>query len=122
MMPFDAKFDKVYNALKRMSAQLRFSCKRADDIWDHDVVIQDIVSLIQKSKLVICDCSGRNPNVFYEIGIAHTLGKQVILITQSQDDIPFDLRHLRYVEYLNNSEGLGTLTEKLAERISNLRI
>ena len=63
---------------------------------------------------------GRNPNVFYETGIAHTLGREVILITQSESDIPFDLRHLRYVAYLNNSEGRETLGQRLGPRLSDL--
>ena len=70
--------------------------------------------------MVICDCTGRNPNVFYEIGIAHTLGREVILITQADADIPFDLRHLRYVRYLNNGEGLQTLRERLQPRLAEL--
>ena len=70
--------------------------------------------------MVVCDCSDRNPNVFYEIGIAHTLGKEVVLITQSKDDIPFDLRHIRYVQYLNNAEGRRALVTKLAKRIETL--
>jgi len=69
---------------------------------------------------VVCDCSGRNPNVFYEIGIAHSLGKDVILITRSADDIPFDLRHLRYVSYLPNTEGLEALTKAVEGRLRTL--
>jgi hypothetical protein len=80
---------------------------RADDFWEHQAVIQDIVNLIARSRIVICDCSGRNPNVFYEAGIAHTLGKEVILITQNENDIPFDLRHLRYIRYLKNQKLLN---------------
>lgn len=82
--------------------------------------MQDVVSLIDKSRIVICDCTGRNPNVFYEAGIAHALGREVILITQVESDIPFDLRHLRYVSYLNNGEGLRDLQLKLEQRISSL--
>lgn len=120
MMPFDGRFDKVYQALKSMAKDLEMKCARADDIWQHDVVIQDIVSLIERSRMVVCDCSDRNSNVFYEIGIAHTLGKEVVLITQSKDDIPFDLRHVRYVQYLNNAEGRRALVTKLAKRIETL--
>lgn len=58
--------------------------------------------------------------MFYEIGIAHTLGREVILITQADADIPFDLRHLRYVRYLNNGEGLQTLRERLQPRLAEL--
>jgi hypothetical protein len=92
-------------------------CRRADDIWENPAVIQDVVSLIDRSSVVIADCTGRNPNVFYEIGIAHTLGREVILITQNAEDIPFDLRHLRYVTYLNNSEGLAALVARLQPRL-----
>lgn len=95
MMPFNAEFTPVYAALQEAATGLGLRCQRADDIWVHHHVIQDIVDLIAKAKVVICDCSGKNPNVFYEIGIAHTLGKEVILITQSKADIPFDLQHLR---------------------------
>jgi hypothetical protein len=96
------------------------TCLRADDIWEHDVIIQDIVSLIHRSRIVICDCTSRNPNVFYEAGIAHTLGKDVILIAQNESDIPFDLRHIRYVTYLNNNEGRENLAEKVSQRIQTL--
>jgi hypothetical protein len=120
MMPFDMKFDKVYEVLKRAGETVGFRCRRADDIWENASIIQDVVALIDRSKVVICDCSGRNPNVFYEIGIAHTLGRDVILITQSESDIPFDLRHLRYVKYLNNSEGLSRLSAQLQAKLADI--
>jgi hypothetical protein len=120
MMPFHPDFDNVYGKIKILSESVGLHCRRADDIWENPAVIQDVVSLIDRSKLVICDCSGRNPNVFYEIGIAHTLGRETILITQSEYDIPFDLRHLRYVQYLNNGEGISALCAKLLPRLQNL--
>src|SRR5260370_41803173 len=110
MMPSDLAFEAVYAALNHAARAVGLRCGRADDIWENPAIIQDVVSLIDRSQVVICDCTGRNPNVFYEIGIAHTLGREVILITQADADIPFDLRHLRYVRYLNNGEGLHTLS------------
>lgn len=120
MMPFHPSFDPVYVALKQVAESCGLHCRRADDIWESPAVIQDVVSLIDKSRVVICDCTGRNPNVFYEAGIAHALGREVILITQNADDIPFDLRHLRYVQYLNNGEGLTNLSERLQQRLEAL--
>ena len=120
MMPFRSSFDAVYASLKATAEAVGLRCRRADDIWENPAVIQDVVSLIDRSNVVVCDCTGRNPNVFYEIGIAHTLGREVILITQSEADIPFDLRHLRYVKYLNNGEGLASLREKLQPRLADL--
>lgn len=120
MMPFDSKFDAVYAALKRVSEQVGLRCRRADDIWENPAVIHDVVLLIDRSRLVICDCTGRNPNVFYEAGIAHTLGREVILITQAESDVPFDLRHLRFIPYLNNGEGLAALSERLRSKLADL--
>lgn len=120
MMPFHPRFIPVYEKLKSTAEAAGLRCRRADDIWENPLVIQDVVSLIDKSKLVICDCTDRNPNVFYEIGIAHTLGRETILITQSESDIPFDLRHLRYVHYLNNGEGLTELSNRLKQRIESI--
>lgn len=120
MMPFHPNFDRVYTALQEVAARAGLRCRRADDIWENPAVMQDVVSLIDRSQVVIADCSGRNPNVFYEIGIAHTLGREVILITQAEADIPFDLRHLRYVPYLNNNEGLAQLATRLEARLADL--
>jgi hypothetical protein len=120
MMPFDAAFNDVYNSIREAAGNVGLRCRRADDIWENAAIIQDVVSLIDRSRIVICDCTGRNPNVFYEAGIAHTLGREVILITQSEHDIPFDLRHLRYVRYLNNAEGRTALVEALQSRMHTL--
>lgn len=120
MMPFDAGFTTVYESIQLAATGAGLRCRRADDIWENAAIIQDVVALIDRSRIVICDCSGRNPNVFYEAGIAHTLGREVILITQSEHDIPFDLRHLRYVKYLNNTEGREALAIALQARMQTI--
>ena len=120
MMPFASNFDSVYSAIQSAARDLNYSCGRADDFWKNPAIIQDIVDLIAKAHIVICDCTGRNPNVFYEAGIAHAIGKEVVLIAQSESDIPFDLQHLRYIKYLNNGEGLAKLSGDLTKRLENL--
>lgn len=120
MMPFSPALSSVYSSIQSAAQQQGLVCTRADDIWDHSTVIQDIFSLIFRSFIVVCDFTGKNPNVFYEAGIAHTLGKHVIPITQSEQDIPFDLQHHRYIKYLNNSEGIGELQKSLSSRFSTL--
>ena len=121
MMPFDARFGPVYEALQSAAREVGLVCRRADEIWENSAIIQDIVNLIDKSFVVVCDCTGRNANVFYEIGIAHTLGREVVLITQVDADVPFDLRHLRYIKYLDNDEGREVLKEALSERFGYLQ-
>lgn len=120
MMPFDHKFDKVYGALQEAATELSMECLRADDIWEDEVLIQDVINLIIRARVVICDCTGKNPNVFYGAGIAHTIGKNVILITQHDSDIPFDLLHLRYLPCLANNEGLQKLSKDLTSRLQSL--
>lgn len=120
MMPFDAGFADVYDSIRQAADNAGLRCRRADDIWENAAIIQDVVALIDRSRIVVCDCTGRNPNVFYEAGIAHTLGREVILITQNEHDIPFDLRHLRYVRYLNNAEGRAALSEALQARMQTI--
>ena len=120
MMPFDTSFNKVFKSLKQVADEVGLSCLRADDIWNDPTVIQDVFDLIYRSRVVVCDCTDRNPNVFYETGIAHTLGRDVILITQSKNDIPFDLTHLRYVPYLNNNEGLKKLRRTLKSKLQEM--
>ena len=100
-----------------MCEKLKIECKRADDIWDNSILIQDVFDLIYTSKAVITDFTDRNPNVFYETGVAHTLGKIVIPITQSVGDIPFDLRHHRALTYLSNTEGLQKLEKDLEKKL-----
>jgi len=120
MMPFDGSLSQVYETIKSAAAATGYECKRVDDIWDDSTVIQDVFSLIFQSYIVVCDFTGKNPNVFYEAGIAHTLGKHVIPITQNEEHIPFDLRHHRYAKYLNNDEGRDGLQQELENRLNNL--
>jgi hypothetical protein len=120
MMPFDGGFNGVFAALESSVSAAGMRCLRADKIWEHHVLIEDVVQLIASARVVICDLTGKNANVFYEAGIAHALGQDVILIAQHETDVPFDLRHIRYVKYLNNEEGLRRLAEIVGKRLRDL--
>ncbi|ABE46869.1 hypothetical protein [Polaromonas sp. JS666] len=122
MMPFNAEFTGVHTALQAAVGAAGMRCLRADNIWDDDVIIQDVVKLIGTARAVICDLTGKNANVFYEAGIAHTMGQDVILIAQHESDIPFDLRHIRHIKYLPNEQGLNELAEKVSNRLATLVI
>lgn len=120
MMPFGGSFAPVYEAIKASCNTTKLPAKRADEVWNSSVLINDILELINHSAVVVCDLTGRNENVFYELGIAHAWGKTVIPITQSADDVPFDLKHHRYLRYLNNAEGLAVLQRDLSQRLQSL--
>lgn len=120
MMPFGAQFNDVYKAIQTACTGANLRCDRADNVWEDYAIINDIFSLIFRSRIVVCDFSGKNPNVMYETGIAHTLGKHVVPITQSMDDVPFDIRHHRVLVYLNNGEGLATMTATLQKKLASM--
>lgn len=120
MMPFDKSFDAVSNAIKEAATSLSLECKRGDDIWEEPSIMQDVFNLIYTSVFVVCDFSGRNPNVFYEAGIAHTLGRDVIPIVQNIKDIPFDLQSHRAIQYLPNNEGLDALKTAIVKRMKTI--
>lgn len=118
MMPFSTEFNDVYGCINDACYEDGMSCHKADDFWHHSAIIQDIFELIFRSSFVIVDFTGKNPNVFYEAGIAHTLGKTVLPITQNGKDIPFDLRHHRYILYRNDREGLKKLKRELISKLN----
>jgi hypothetical protein len=120
MMPFSPAYRGTYDAIKRVADHMELECLRADDIWENSTFIQDIFDLIFCSRIVVVDFSERNPNVMYETGIAHTLGKNVIPITQSTNDIPSDLGHHRALKYLPNDEGFRNLSNELYKRIKTI--
>ena len=120
MMPFGAEFNPVYAAIKESVEGLGLRCHRADDIWENHHIMDDVISLIWRCRLVVSDLTSKNANVFYETGVAHSLGRDVIQIAQSMDDVPFDLRSIRTLTYLRNGEGLAGLKQSLAARTQTL--
>lgn len=117
MMPMSAEFNKVYEAIGRSCTAAGLRCLRANDIWEESVIVQDIFNLVFRAQVVVVDFTSRNPNVMYETGIAHTLGKHVVPIVQSIGDVPFDLTHHRVLKYLANAQGLQQLQKELTARL-----
>ncbi len=122
MMPFSMEFTVVYEAIKQATSECGLRCLRADDIWEDTTIVQDIFSLIFRGQVVVVDFTGKNPNVMYETGIAHTLGKHVVPITQSLEDVPFDMRHHRVLKYLPNAEGLVKLSSDLSAKLRQVSV
>ena len=98
-------------------------CKliRGDDLFEPAVIVDDIWRELNKAEIVIADITIHNANVFYEIGIAHTLGKKVILIRQDKgQDAPFDLKLWRYYEYNLSPRKVKVFKEKMAMLIDKI--
>ena len=100
IMPFGIGFDDLYEKVYVPAIQSQgLSPLRADEIYDNQPIIRDITQSIHHAKVILADVTGRNPNVNYELGIAHALKKEVILLTAEAKDVPSDYRHLRYLQY-----------------------
>jgi hypothetical protein len=100
LLPFQDMFFEVYeSAVGPAAASLGLRSLHAGEIFGNREVVEDIWDSICSARLVVVDVTGRNPNVFYELGICHTLGKECIVITQNKDDVPFDIHHRRFIEY-----------------------
>jgi uncharacterized ubiquitin-like protein YukD len=123
IMPFVEEFQSIYmDYIKPVVESFGLIVKRGDDFFSDRNIIDDIWSGIARCRLVVADCTGRNANVFYELGLAHTLGKPTILITQKVADLPFDVQGRRAIVYADNSRGLKNLEKQLRESISALNL
>lgn len=115
LMPFSEEFDDIYQyGIKESCKESGAYCERVDEQVFQETILDRIYNQISKSDLVIADMTGRNPNVFYEVGYAHALNKPTILLTQNSDDIPFDLKHYPHIIY----EGkISIIRDELTKRI-----
>lgn len=100
LMPFSDLFDRYYkNILIPAIRDAGYDPIRADEIYGTRPIIDDIFRGIKEAEVLVADVSDKNPNVNYELGIAHTLKRPVIIISQRVEDVPFDYRHLRAIIY-----------------------
>ena len=118
MMPFDPAYDVIYETIRNACQHHNLNAIRVDEIFGPRSVVDDVFKIIVQSRFVISDLTKRNPNVLYETGIAHARNCEVVVIVQNEEDIPFDLRHIRFVKYLPNNEGYGKLQADLVKSIS----
>lgn len=117
MMPFTEKWsNRVWEKLKSIIECKSIRCDRADSLYGYNV-LEDIWKAINEAELLVADVTNKNPNVFYEIGLSHSLGKRVILITQNIEDIPFDFRGYRHLVYEDNVDGFLILEKELSKFI-----
>jgi hypothetical protein len=118
LMPFGARFTGVWQIVKEtVEEQFGLTCVRADQISRPGNIMEDVLEYIARAGTVVADLTDRNPNVFYELGIAHSVkpASSVYLLSQAIDFIPFDLRHLRCLVY---EADLANLRDQLSEAFS----
>jgi hypothetical protein len=114
LMPFNPGMEGLYTGhVKPLGEELGVAIRRADDIFSPAPFMEKVWNGICAAGLVLADCTQKNPNVFYEIGIAHTVGKKIVLITQAEQDIPSDLKHFEYLIYSPGDEQTAQFIHRL---------
>ena len=123
LMPFDTKFNDIYKfGIKDAADDVGAYAERVDEQVFVEGILDRILNQISKADVIVADMTGRNPNVFYEVGYAHALGKVVLLLTQKAEDIPFDLKHRPHTVYGGQIETLRReLVTKLQWAIAEAR-
>lgn len=97
-----------------VKARPRLDVARADDIALPGTITTDIVTRIMHSDYVVADVTYPNPNVFYELGLRHACRTGTVIIKDKEGPrVPFDIAHLRYIEYENTTSGLKQLASQL---------
>lgn len=120
-MPFDPKFREVYvEVYKTVCEKNDLDCWRVDEISRPGSITRDIVEGIIDAEVVIADLTSQNPNVFYELGIAHSVGNKTIMTAQTLHDVPFDIRSYRVLVYDQTISGSRQLAEDLDKALKEL--
>lgn len=120
VMPFADPIGGYYNSVYQPAIEkAKLKAARADaDIYGTGKIVDQIWSGINSARVLVAELTGRNANVLYELGLAHALHKPVVLVCSNEDDVPFDLRHVRVIYYDMRDPFWGAkLIEKVAENI-----
>lgn len=121
IMPFREQYDAVYKqVIQPVVSELNLTIKRGDEFSStQGSIMNEVWAALNACRVVIVETTEVNANVYYELGIAHTLGKPAILLTQMKEveKLPFDIRHLRFIVYENTIEGSAKLEADLKKSI-----
>lgn len=117
VMPFAIELDFVYRVIKETAESYGMRCIRADEVMVSRPVVEDLKTMIAEADLVIVDFTGKNPNVYYEAGVADAWKKKWIVLAQRADDLTFDVQHIRTILYSNTMGADVKLRENLQQAI-----
>lgn len=122
-MPFAEQYLEVYQEIyKPVCRKNGLECWRVDEISRPGSITRDIVEGILDADIVIADLTSKNPNVFYELGIAHSIGNKTIMTAQSLQDVPFDVANYRVLVYEQSIKGSKKFAAQLGKAIGELLV
>ncbi len=99
LTPFLEREFETFEAIKNTCMEVNLTCTRGDEVFRDKDILTHIITSISKSSVIIANLNGRNANVFYELGICHSMGKPIILISRNKNNLPFDIQNKNIVFY-----------------------
>jgi hypothetical protein len=118
LMPLNKDQQSIYDIISKECQNLGLNVRRGDEINIIGPLLPHIVREMYRARFIIADINGRNPNVFYELGLAHGMGKPVLMIAENEEQVPFDMRQQQLVLY----DSLDELPAKLRVSLSRLAL
>lgn len=119
LTPFHPTYREAYETISMVCQKAGFRCLRGDEEQAKGDILAHVIKLMVKARLIIVNIGGRNPNVLYELGLAHALDKRTILISQNLNSVPFDIRSKRILIYHNVEELRHDLTQALLRAVTD---
>ena len=122
VMQFTEEFNALYaEVIKPTCEKYGLTAVRGDDIYSNGLILDDIVRSIQECFVIIADITPNNPNVFYEVGYAHGMGKATILLSdKKRDKLPFDISGFRTLFYDNTIGGKSAIEDRLSKHLKSI--
>ncbi|KDN29418.1 hypothetical protein VFDL14_14685 [Vibrio fortis] len=118
LTPMNKDFYEDYAWVEESFLKHKFLCVKGDDVMVQSNLLSHIIKEIASSRFVVANISGRNPNVFYELGIAHAMGKDVLLIARNEKDITFDLSSSQVIVYKSKAQLERSVSEWLVSTLN----
>lgn len=117
LIPFDDRYRKIFDNYIKPPLSEYFNLTLADSRSDPKNIVSDIITGIRYADIIVAEVTELNPNVMYEIAVAHCLSKPTVMLSMNIDNLPFDFEHYRTIKYSEKYEdviALQTDLEKIA--------
>jgi len=111
-------FENVHS-LAITESRLGYDCQRSN--IRPGAFIKDILTMLNQADIVLADLTDMNPNVFYELGVRHTLKNRTILVSQSLDDVPSDLRQYGVILYNTTPKGVTEYKQNINKILRDIK-
>lgn len=121
LTPFSSEERNTFETIQKVCQENGYRCARGDEDFTESEILRHILKQMIKSRVVIANIGTRNPNVFYELGIAHSIGKPTILISKTLAEVPFDIRHRQVLVFEDNSQLERDLVKGLLRAVSETK-